>query len=368
MTSRILESIFSKPTAPFREGFVLSEIARFLKSNRIPFHFDKAGNLIAGWNGKAATRKKIRIGFMAHTDHPGFHVRKQIAPLLLEAFWLGGAPYKKLKNSTVRVHDPKNLSWSARGKIVEVGEYNPRHGTEIKILLDRKEKIPRNAYGAFDYPGFKRQGNRIITRAADDLAGCVIQLCALMDTYHHFPGRAVAVFTRAEEIGYVGCLAAIKNKSLPHVPFVSLEASKELEGARIGRGPVLRLGDYESLFDTSLSQALLKEARKLQKNKHFQFQRRIMDGGTCEATALNVLGFRASGISVPLGNYHNQRPDGKPGPEIISLSDVENARLLCSQLIQNFEPDLWSDRMKQSFKQILKHNQKLLRFKTESAD
>lgn len=34
-------------------------------------------------------------------------------------------------------------------------------------------------------------------------------------------------------------------------------------------------------------------------------QRRIMDGGACEAMAATVFGIPAIGLSVPLGNYHN---------------------------------------------------------------
>ena len=46
-----------------------------------------------------------------------------------------------------------------------------------------------------------------------------------------------------------------------------------------------------------------------------------MDGGTCEATTATVYGYPCVGISVPLGNYHNQCFEGGPdsrgplGPE-----------------------------------------------------
>ena len=52
-----------------------------------------------------------------------------------------------------------------------------------------------------------------------------------------------------------------------------------------------------------------------------------MDGGSCEATALNLFGLRCAGVAVPLGNYHNQGDRG-PAPEKIDLRDVENARRL----------------------------------------
>jgi len=359
VTLEIIKKLFNCPTAPFREGFVLQTVEEILRANGIPYHYDKIGNLIAGWNGSKASKKKIKIGFMAHTDHPGFHFKKQRNEDTIDALWLGGAPFKKMKGAKVRFYDPADRDWNATGKIMELAKtHDHRGGIKIVIKLNKKQKIPKLAFGAFDFDGFKLNGKNIVTRAADDLAGCVIQLTALLDSYHHFPGRAIAVFSRAEEVGFVGCLAAINNRTLPSVPFISLEASKELEGARMGKGPVLRLGDRTSLFDTGLSQALLVESQKLKKD--FMFQRRIMDGGNCEATALNIWGFKASGLSVPLGNYHNQGGRG-PAPEIIHLDDVEHARKLCREMIKNFEPDRWHKDMQKKFKELVKQNKTQLK-------
>jgi hypothetical protein len=57
-----------------------------------------------------------------------------------------------------------------------------------------------------------------------------------------------------------------------------------------------------------------------------------MDGGTCEATAFCSAGYRASGLALPLGNYHNQAVSGtrkKIGPENIAIGDyAAEVRLL----------------------------------------
>ncbi len=363
MTRQLCEKLFNCPTAPFREGFVLEAIEEVLHANRIPYFYDTSGNLIGGWNGSAKTKSKIRLGFVAHTDHPGFHVLKQ-KDELVEAIWLGGAPFDKMSNAKVRIYSPHDRHWSVTGKILKVSTTRDhREGVPLTIGLTQNAPLPKHAFGAFDFKGFKKQGDKIVTRVADDLAGCAIQLGAILDSYTLAPGRAIAVFTRAEEVGFVGCLAAIQSRTLPKVPYISLEASKELEGARIGKGPVLRLGDRTSLFDTAVSQSLLAEAQKLSFKKDFMFQRRIMDGGSCEATALNISGYRASGISVPLGNYHNQSDKG-PAPEIISLSDVDRGRKLCAQVILNFEPGQWDQMMKAQFKKLLSQNKKHLKLAT----
>jgi endoglucanase len=71
-------------------------------------------------------------------------------------------------------------------------------------------------------------------------------------------------------------------------------------------------------------------------------QRRVMDGGACEATAATAFGLTAIGISVPLGNYHNQGFEGgpdcrgpnAPAPEFVHLDDVDGLLKLCRGLLR----------------------------------
>jgi hypothetical protein len=37
----------------------------------------------------------------------------------------------------------------------------------------------------------------------------------------------------------------------------------------------------------------------------FKYQRKLMDGGTCESTAFMAYGYDAAGVCLSLGNYHN---------------------------------------------------------------
>jgi endoglucanase len=99
---------------------------------------------------------------------------------------------------------------------------------------------------------------------------------------------------------------------------------------------VIRLGDKASLFDTRLTRQLDAAALKCSKKfRGFKVQRRIMDGGTCEATVFNLYQIPCTGMAVPLGNYHNQRKDDRPGPEYIDLRDVERGVRLCTAFFEN---------------------------------
>ena len=74
-----------------------------------------------------------------------------------------------------------------------------------------------------------------------------------------------------------------------------------------------------------------------------------MDGGTCEATAALAFGLKAMGISIPLGNYHNQSFEGGPesrgnhgpAPEFVHLTDIEGMLTLVEGLME--EKEAWSD-------------------------
>lgn len=94
-----------------------------------------------------------------------------------------------------------------------------------------------------------------------------------------------------------------------------------------------------------------------------------MDGGTCEATAMTVYGLPAIGLSVPLGNYHNQGFEGGPdcrgregpAPEFVYLDDIDGLFKLCRGLMQPGLPwrRPWAA-THQRLKQRLKAYRKLL--------
>jgi endoglucanase len=148
---------------------------------------------------------------------------------------------------------------------------------------------------------------------------------------------------------------------------VSLETSRTLPISAPGKGPIVRLGDRATVFHAASLKVFSDLAAKILPEKH---QRRIMDGGSCEATAATVYGLQAIGISVPLGNYHNQSleggpdsrgPDG-PAPEFVHLDDVAGLLELCHGLLTPGLPwaSAWEERKKQ-FKKSLKNYASLLR-------
>jgi hypothetical protein len=97
-------------------------------------------------------------------------------------------------------------------------------------------------------------------------------------------------------------------------PCISLETSSERPPAKIGDGPILRVGDKSSIFDSAATATLAQIAA----DSHIPVQRCLMPGGTCEATAYQLYGFRSAALCVALGNYHNCGP-GQPNRARVRL-------------------------------------------------
>src|SRR5205823_7835023 len=99
---------------------------------------------------------------------------------------------------------------------------------------------------------------------------------------------------------------------------LSLECSKALVNAPQGDGVIVRVGDRMTIFAPALSESLRVAAER----SGVRHQRKLMDGGACEATVFCAAGFRASGLAVPLGNYHNASDAGRGiAPETVLADD-----------------------------------------------
>jgi endoglucanase len=88
----------------------------------------------------------------------------------------------------------------------------------------------------------------------------------------------------------------------------------------MGEGVIIRVGDRTSIFDDAATAAFVTAATE----GKIAYQRCLMSGGTCEATAYQLYGYRSAALCVALGHYHNCAPDDVIAPEYVSLADVES--------------------------------------------
>ena len=315
----LLISLLSQPTATFREEHVSAVAARVLAAAGVPFFDDPLGNLVVGADSPTAYRRLLHTPgndplrvFIAHMDHPGFHGVRWLNERVLTIKWHGGSPVKHLNGAQV---------WLANAE-GEVGDGVLRRVTlnTLRYGIDTAEvHLSENKFSAHRpaaeelFGGFKfrkpvwKSGSLLYTKAADDLVGvfCIVAtaLAAFGKRNAKTPPPFIGLLTRAEEVGFIGAIGHFELGWLQDArrPLlcVSLEASRTLPGAIVGQGPVVRLGDRRTLFDSGATQLLTELAEKILPK---QFQRRVMDGGTCEGTAATAYGFPTLALTVPLGN------------------------------------------------------------------
>jgi endoglucanase len=330
----LARGLLVEPTAPLFEDLPKAFIRRFVQQRpALRITSDAAGNLLVQYPARG--RAAAPLVLVAHMDHPGFRVEAvHGAELQLRFQGYVAHPHAR-PGARVRLF--------RRGRRAPIGTARLTHVEyeRNRLTLARATVIAGTARGAafamWDFPAFVRRGERIVARNCDDGMGCVAALCVLDEVARLRP-RGVALqvlFTRAEELGFLGTLEAIRLRTLPRRSVIlSLETSKALATAPQGGGVIVRVGDRESTFDPRVTLALQAAARDVASgDPSFRWQRRLMDGGACEATPFCLAGYRASGLAVPLGNYHNQAvtPRGRPtmGPEHILVRDLlDEVRLL----------------------------------------
>jgi endoglucanase len=377
----LLHNILSQPSAPFREELVANTIDKILTDAEIPHFRDPIGNIIVGAESKAAyleklkeeTQEPLRI-FIAHMDHPGFHGTHWKNDHQLEIKWHGGSPKQFLEGAKVWIADEHG--WHTEGTLTEVQASDRAIETATVELPAQEENRPKAAslFGGFRFraPTWEENG-LLYTKAADDSIGVFTIISLALDMAERIKrGKApfLGLITRAEEVGFIGAIGHFElgwlNDRTRPIICVSLECSRTLPGAEIGKGPVVRLGDRFTIFSPGPTHVLCTLAAETLPDRH---QKRIMDGGTCEATAATVYGYPTIALSMPLGNYHNESfqggPDSSgengPAPEFVSLADLDGLLELTHALMK---PKIhwdnpWQDK-KSSFKKALKNYQNLL--------
>tara|TARA_B100000965_G_C19543944_1_gene736891 strand:+ start:190 stop:1218 length:1029 start_codon:yes stop_codon:yes gene_type:complete len=295
----ILESILKSPTAPFHEYFVRESITKLLSGySNVMVEDDAFGNLIVTVGPKEKSPSWI---FGAHMDHPGY--------------------VKFQESNDIEYHRMR-------------GDFSFLGGVPANYL---NGNFPIKEFGSFamwDLVPFEIEGDYIRSRACDDLIGCVaivslIQLLSSSDSSHSFG----AVFTRAEEVGFVGANELAKNWPFSQNScFVSIETSIPTGKSDLGKGPICRVGDRLTVFDHIATESILHAAR----TNSLEVQRELLDMGACEASALSVHGIPVAGISLPLGNYHNCGKNDIIEEEFVSFSDLQVLISLMESIIISF--------------------------------
>ena len=313
------------PTAPGHEQYVVRWVQAWAARRRtVTLRHDRYGNLLISRRNKSSTNAKP-IYFTAHMDHPAFVITKTTNTKRVQAEFRGGVSEPYFLGSNVRLHQPPTPP--QRGKVIQIGPPNPKTGRRPAVI-QFPHPVSENAINhiaTWDTGPPRTKSHRLWAPACDNLASVAATLAAF-DAIGSRATNLHVLLTRAEEVGFIGAIGACISKRIPKkARLITLECSKSFPDAPLGNGPIVRVGDRTSTFNPDLTYQLAQIATQFtSKNPSFKWQRRLMTGGTCEATAFQAYGYHATCLCLPLDNYHNMNQStGKISPESISLKDFE---------------------------------------------
>ena len=347
---KFLLEITSLPTAAGREDRVIAAIEQWVKArkDRVVLSRDRFGNLtIARHDFLEACARGVKSGvkpvmITAHLDHPAFvvtAVRTRGKSVELDLEFRGGVNDPYFKGAALEVFDPETRK-SYDAKIVSLDAKVDPATKPFKTVVARLAKpaaskhIAAGSIARWKFAKAEVKKGLAHTHACDDLAALAAALVAYDAISRDAACAHVALlFTRSEEIGFIGAIGAARGGTVPQgARLVCLENSRSFpHDSPIGAGPIVRVGDRLSVFTPELTNRIGDIAAAHAKDTPgFKFQRKLMPGGACEATAFASFGIASTCFCLPLGNYHNMQDiDGvaackakaKVGREFISVDD-----------------------------------------------
>lgn len=325
-------SLATLPTATFCEHHVRAEVQRQLRGTPfVRLQRDRFGNLLARYRRTKGRAIAAPLGLVAHLDHPGFGIGRRRGQRTLHL--LGGVREANLPGHRVEFFA------NAHPEALGTATVTATRWTRQKKWVELDAAIPRAAaFAMWKLPPGGFRGKRFVGRVCDDLAQ-VATLVALLRELSRAKVNADlwCLFTRAEEVGFLGALASEDGGLLPpkRVPILSLECSQARGFAQMGAGPILRVGDRSTVFTPSVT-AWMDETAAAARIQH---QRLLMAGGSCEATAFASMGRPVGGICLALHNYHNMTARGGIGAEAVDVGDWADQFKLLFELVSRRPPE-----------------------------
>lgn len=289
-STKWLQELTDLPTASGREDQVVAWVTRWADRHNLKVKADDAGNLHLVVRGRSRRRPVTAV---AHMDHPALVViesnsRRAVAELR------GGVLTPYLQGASVELANHPQTTGRIEAMAGDLATVSWRGSNPVTSGDILRWRFPTASLGI-------KQG-RLRARACDDLAGVAAVLTALVRAQEANQSHFSVLLTRAEEVGFVGALAACELGTLANdTQVLSVECSRELSEAPVGGGPIVRVGDGSSVFSSSLTNRVAEVAKR----RKIVHRRRLMGGGSCEATAFVAMGWEATGLCLALGNYHN---------------------------------------------------------------
>ena len=326
---KLLEKLTTCISPSGRESAITDIIREELKDFCDEIYTDTLGNLICHKKGNG---KKLMLA--SHMDEIGFMVNFIDDNGFLRFSTIGGIQKYNCVNSVIEFTNGE------KGKISYENKENPSSvgfekmyidiGAENKEDAEKRVQIGDMAsYGA----NFALVGNKIMSKALDDRAGCWVLIRA-MQSVKECPNDVYAVFTVQEEVGCRGAktAAAHINPDLAVAVDVSSvgDTPESLElNLALGKGPAIKIKDASFIIHEKVKNLLLEAA----KESAIPFQLEAASFGGTDSGAIHLTGggIPAGTISIPTRYIHSAN-------EVICREDIENAVIFVKKIILDVLP------------------------------
>ena len=340
----LAREVLTIPTAPYVERHVIAYVRGFAAARGLDYARDAYGNAYVTYR-RGRRRRPLVLG--AHTDHPGF-VITAIRGRRLELEFRGGLSAAYGKGERLRLYNAESGEQRGLARITSIRSSRrapgaPRRIDGARATIERESEASQTDPAAgdlalWDVDAFRIQGELLHARQCDDLAGCVAVLATLDRlAASRQDAHVVGLFTRAEEVGLLGASVVGRKRLLPDDAIVIAVETSSMAGGRAeqGAGPIVRTGDAVHIFSPRVTQWMVALAQELQHERGgFPFQRKLMDGGTTEATSYDLYGYETGAACIALGNYHNAGPRNRVAAETVHLGDLDGLVRLFERMAQ----------------------------------
>lgn len=308
-----------------REDGIREIIKEEVKECFDEIYTDALGNLICHKKGNG---KKLML--CAHMDEIGFVVTYIDNAGFLRFGNVGGILAYNSINSRVVFEN------GTVGTISYENKENPSNINLSKMYIDigatsREDAEKRVKIGdmAVYQSQFYENGNRVISKALDDRAGCAILIEAVKKAEKNANDLFV-VFTSQEEVGLRG--AKVASNSVEPDMAVSVDvsnvgdtpASLELN-LKLGEGPAVKMKDSSYIIHPSARRYMLDCAKNA--NIKFQLEASSYGGTDTGAIHLSGSGVPAGTISIPTRYIHSAN-------EVIDIADYKASVELIKTVIE----------------------------------
>ena len=292
------------------------------------WHTDNLGNIIAFKKGKNRSLKKLMVD--AHMDEVGLIISSVTEEGFLKFYTVGGIDTAVLMFRRVKIGNingvisgkPVHLLSSAQKKklpeanslYIDIGAADKAEALKLVSLGDR----------AVICGEYVKKGDKIISKALDDRAGCAILLSLLLEESDY---DFYATFTVQEEVGLRGAKTAAFSVE-PEAALV-LEATTAADIAEVdnahrvcalGGGPAVSFMDRATVYDRHYYNAALSSGIKCRPKAA------VAGGNNSGAVHLSRGGVRTLAISVPCRYIHSPA-------SVADENDIKNALLLTRYMI-----------------------------------